>query len=219
MKSLRIRRSIVAVRRMAAAVFLLFAAAITLLAQGPGGAGAPGRINPKDETTDQVNREAKLRSAEVGAAADQRSQKQFAAAIEQTKQDFKRIQLLRNDIVDRLVTKEPLDYKLLATQAEEINKRANRLKLFLMKPETLAAKKDDEKKPAPPPVEYDEAAMKAALVKLCNTIHSFTGNPMFKTPGVVEAQQPVKAGGELLIIIELSESIKKNADRLAKASK
>jgi hypothetical protein len=35
----------------------------------------------------------------------------------------------------------------------------------------------------------------------------------------VDAQQPAKAGGDLLVIIELSENIKKNADRLAVASK
>jgi hypothetical protein len=220
MKNLSIRHFKEAACRLAAIICLLLMVAGVSLAQGPGGVGAPGRINPKDETTDQVNREARLRSAEVGAAAEKANQKQLALAIEQSKQDFKRIQLLRNDVVDRLVAKQPLDYKLLAAQAEEIDKRAIRLKSFLMKPAAAEEKKgEDEKKPEAPPVEYDEAGMKAALIKLCNTIHSFTGNPMFKNPEIVDAQQPAKAGGELLVIIELSENIKKNADRLAKASK
>ncbi|MDT5157462.1 MAG: hypothetical protein QOH51_1819 [Acidobacteriota bacterium] len=219
MKNLSIRRFKEAACRLASIIFLLLIVASASLAQAPGGVGAPGRVNPKDETNDQVNREAKLRSAEIGAATDMRNQKQLIAAIEQTKNDFKRIQLLRNDIVDRLVAKQPLDYKLLGTQAEEINKRANRLKSFLMKPAAEDLKKGEEKKAEVPQVEYDEAGMKAALVKLCNTIHSFTGNPMFKNPEVVDAQQPAKAGGDLLVIIELSENIKKNADRLAVASK
>jgi hypothetical protein len=42
---------------------------------------------------------------------------------------------------------------------------------------------------------------------------------MFKNPDVVAADQPVKAGGELLAIIELSDNVKHNAERLAKASK
>ena len=201
--------------RVTAAVLLLLAAASAASAQGrPPASAAPGRINPKDETQGRTNREAVLRSAEMGATAGQVNQKQLAAAIEQTKSDFKRIQLLRNELVDRLVAKQPLDYKLLAEQAGEINKRANRLKSFLMKPAEV------EKKGAEAaPVEYDEAGVRSALVKLCNTIYSFTGNPMFKNPEVVDAQQPAKAGGELLAIIEISENVRRSAERRAKASK
>jgi hypothetical protein len=205
-------------RRLAASALLLLAAAGAAHAQGPGGVGAPARVNPKDETNDQTNREARLRSAEIGAAADMRNQRQIAAAIEQTKDDFKRIQLVRNDLVDFLVSKRPFDYKQLAGQAEEVNKRANRLKSFLMKP-AAEVEKGEEKKPEAAPPEYDEAAMRSALVKLCNTIHSFTGNPMFKNPAVVDAAQPARAGGELLAIIELSENVKRNAERMSKASK
>jgi hypothetical protein len=219
MKNLSIHHCKEAAGRLAAIIFLLLIIAGTALAQAPGGAGAPGRVNPKDETNDQVNREARLRSAEVGAATEKANQKQLMIAIEQTKNDFKRIQLLRNDIVDRLVAKQPLDYKLLVTQSEEINKRANRLKSFLMKPTAEDLKKGEEKRPDATQVEYDEAGMKAALIRLCNTIHSFTGNPMFKNPEIVDAQQPARAGGDLVVIIELSENIKKNADRLAAAAK
>ena len=208
------------VRRACAAALLLLAASAVASAQGPpAGAGAPGRVNPKDETQGRTNREARLRSAELEAASVQVNQKQLAAAIEQTKNDFKRIQLVRNDLVDLLVSKQPFEYKQLAEQAEEINKRAHRLKSFLMKPPPEATQAAVEKKTEAAPPVYDEAGMRAALVKLCNTIHSFTGNPMFKNPDVVDATQPAKAGGELLTIIDLSESVKLNAERMAKASK
>lgn len=210
----------VAARRTAAVALLLLAAAAAASAQGPpAGAGAPGRINPKDETQGRTNREAALRGAEMGATATQLNQKQLAAAIEQTKNDFKRIQLVRNELVDLLVSKRPFEYKQLAEQAEEINKRAHRLKSFLMKPPPEATQPADGKKPESAPPALDEAGMRAALVKLCNTIHSFTGNPMFKNPDVIDAEQPAKAGGELLVIIDLSESVKLNAGRMAKASK
>jgi len=211
-----------AAARASSALLLLALAASAASAQGrPGDAAAPGRVNPKDSTQGQTNREARLRSAEIGATSGQVNQQQLAAAIEQTKNDFKRIQLLRNDLIDRLVSKQPLDYRQLNHQAEEINKRANRLKSFLMKQPESGEKKDEEgrkmdERPAP---EYDEAGMRSALVKLCNTIHSFTGNPMFKNPAVVDAQQPAKAGGDLLAIIELSENVRRNAERLAKGSK
>ena len=208
-------------RRACAAALLVLGAAAAAAAQGPPtGAGAPGRVNPKDETQGRTNREATLRSAEALASVAQVNEKQLAAAIEQTKNDFKRIQLVRNDLVDLLVSRRPFDYGQLAGQAGEINKRAERLKSFLMKPAAEGEKPDGGKRPegAAAPA-YDEPAMRAALVKLCNTIHSFTGNPMFKNPGVVAADQPARAGAELLTIIELSDAVRLNAERLAKAPK
>lgn len=209
-----------AARRTAAAVVLVLTASALASAQGPPpGAGAPGRVNPRDETQGRTNREATLRSAEAVATTGQLNQKQLAAAIEQTKNDFKRIQLVRNDLVDLLVSKKPFEYRQLAEQAGEINRRAHRLKSFLMRPPPEATQPPAGKKPEPATPEYDEAGMRAALVRLCNTIHSFTGNPMFKNPDVIDAAQPARAGAELLAIIDLSEGVRLNAERLAKSSK
>ena len=41
---------------------------------------------------------------------------------------------------------------------------------------------------------------------------------MFKDPGIVDAQKAAKAGGDLMNIIELSDDIRRNADRLGKSS-
>jgi hypothetical protein len=210
-----------AVRHACAAVFVLLAVAAAHGQGAPPGppgpdSGRPGVTNPKGDTDARTNREARLRSAEIGTSAGRMTPRQLAAAIEQTRNDFKRIQLVRNDLVDLLVSKKPFDYKQLAGQAEEINKRAHRLKSFLMKPPAEGDGLTGEKKAGGAAPVYDEAAMRGALVKLCNTIHSFTGNPMFKNPEVVEAQQPARAGGELLNIISLSESVKLNAERMSK---
>jgi hypothetical protein len=202
------------VRRLAASASLLLIGAGATMAQGaPGGAGAPAVIDPKGETHSQMNREAALRSAEIRSVGGRMDPRQLAAAIDQTKQDFKRIQLIRNDVVDYLVAKKPLDYKLVSEQAAEINKRANRLKSFLM-PSAPVEKKED----AAQQTEYDGEQIKGALVKLCNTIYSFTGNAMFKDPTTVDIQKAASAGGDLLAIIELSDNVKRSADRL-KASK
>lgn len=221
MKSFNIRNVRGAARRLfACGALLLAAAAGTAQAQAPPGATAPTRIDPKADTHARTNREARLRSAEMGAEADKINRQHLAAAIEQTKQDFKRIQLLRNELVDRLVSKRPLDYRQVAADAEEIHKRSGRLKTFMMKAAVADEKKDEggEKPEAHAPV-YDEPAMRSALVKLCNTIYSFTNNPMFKNPGVVNAEEPTKAGAELLAIIELSENVRRNAERLSRAAK
>jgi hypothetical protein len=199
-----------AVRRLAVIVSLLLIGAGAALAQGaPAGSGAPAIVNPKGDTDAQTNREAALRSAEIRGVGSRMNQRQLAAAIDQTKQDFKRIQLIRNDVVDYLVAKKPLDYKLLSEQAAEINKRANRLKSFLM-----PSAPEEKAKGAAQQTEYDGEQIKGALVKLCNTIYSFTGNPMFKDPGTVDLQKAASAGGDLLNIIELSDNVKRSADRL-----
>jgi hypothetical protein len=204
------------VRRLSAIVSLLLIGAGAALAQGaPGGAGAPAVIDPKGETHSQMNREAALRSAEIRSVGGRMDQRQLMAAIDQTKQDFKRIQIIRNDVVDYLVAKKPLDYKLVSEQAAEINKRANRLKTFLM---PSAPVEKEKEKDAVKQTVYDGEQIKGALVKLCNTIYNFTGNPMFKDPSTMDIQKAASAGGDLLTIIELSDNVKRSADRL-KASK
>ncbi|MDT7603269.1 MAG: hypothetical protein QOF61_1266 [Acidobacteriota bacterium] len=201
------------VRRLAAIISLLLLGAGAALAQAPGGAGAPAVIDPKGETHSQMNREAALRSAEIRSVGGRMDSRQLAAAIDQTKQDFKRIQLIRNDVIDYLVAKKPLDYKLVSEQAAEINKRANRLKTILMPSAPVEKEKDATKQ-----IDYDGEQLKGALVKLCNTIFSFTGNAMFKDPATVDLQKAASAGGDLLTIIELSDNVKRSAERL-KASK
>lgn len=201
------------VRRLAAIISLLLVGVGAALAQGaPGGAGAPAVIDPKGETHGQMNREAALRSAEIRGVG-RIDQRHLAAAIDQTKQDFKRIQIIRNDVVDYLVAKKPLDYKLISEQATEINKRANRLKSFMMPSAPTEKEKDAAK-----PTEYDGEQIKGALVKLCNAIYSFTVNPMFKDPGTVDLQKAASAGGDLIAIIELSDNVRRSAD-LLKGSK
>jgi hypothetical protein len=205
----------VAALRLAAAASIALFAAVAASAQGPPpGADAPGLRNPKGDTDAQTNREAKLRSAEVGATAEELNKQRLLAGIEQTKQDFKRIQLVRNDIVDDIVAKKPFDFKQMYERADEVNKRAVRLKSYLMPPTPEGEKKPEEKE-----VSYTEEELKGALVKLCNSIYSFTGNEMFKNPGTLDTQKSLKAGADLLNIIELSNNIKRSADKLGKSSK
>jgi hypothetical protein len=205
----------VAALRLTAAASIVLFAAVAACAQGPPpGADAPGLRNPKGDTDAQTNREAKLRSAEVGATAEELNKQRLLAGIEQTKQDFKRIQLVRNDMVDDIVAKKPFDFKQISERADEVNKRAVRLKSYLMPPTPEGEKRPEEKE-----VSYTEEELKGALVKLCNSIYSFTANEMFKNPGTLDTQKSLKAGADLLTIIELSNNIKRNADRLGKSSK
>lgn len=178
---------------------------------GPGLAGPPPGASPKERTQDIQNREFKLRSVERDAARAQVNQQRLQVAIELVKKDFKRIQIIRNKMVDDLVADKPLDYKLIAERAGEINERAHHLKTFLMPP--VDEEKEKEQKHE---IEYKHEELKGALVKLCNTIFNFTENPILKTPDVVDVQQSAKAGRDLLTIIELSGNIKRSTEKLGK---
>lgn len=176
---------------------------------GPGLAGPPPGATPKEQSQDRQSREFRLRNVEREAASAQINQQRLKAAIDIVKQDFKRIQVVRNEMVDDLVAQKPLDYKLTAERAGEINKRAQRLKSFLMQPVT-----EEQEKELKHEIEYRHDEMKDALVKLCNKIYKFTENPILKTPDVVDVEQSGKAGLDLLSIIELSGNIKRSVEKL-----
>ena len=192
----------------AAVVALLAATADKVLAQRPD--------NPdlKREQRQREVREANLRNTEATAAIERIDQKRVAAAIKQVKDDFKQIQIVRNEMVRNLLAEKPLDYKLIAGETGEIHKRADRLKTFLMPP--ITDKNKDHQKSQ---IEFKNDEMKDALVRLCNLIAEFIDNPVLKTPDKVDVEQSAKAGGDLLSIIELSGNIKRSAERLSKQTK
>src|SRR5688500_9708603 len=117
-----------------AAIIFTLGLATASFAQGgaPAGAGRPPIVSIKRGEHTRRASEAKLRSAEMGAEADAENQKHIHAAIKNMKQDFTRIQVLRNDIARNLVAHKPLDYTLLTEQTSEINKRAHRLNVYMM---------------------------------------------------------------------------------------
>ena len=195
------------------AISSLILMAGTVLAQQP----TPGTNVPdvRLEERERQNRELQLRNAGgLGAAVTGLNQQRLRASIDQVKQDFRRIQIIRNEMIDYLLANKPLDYKHVAEQSGEINKRTVRLKAFLMQP-TPDEKEKEQKNQA----ELNNDEIKGALIKLCNLIFSFTENPILKNPGTVDVQQSAKAGRDLLGIVEISSTIKKSAERLKQSSK
>ena len=202
--------------RLAASLFLsaFVAGTATARQMGPStGAPPPGTASPKREAIMQQGHEAMLRGAEL-LTRPREDQRGARAAAEQVKQDFKRIQVLRNNLARHLTSAGPLDYKTIADAAGELNKRANRLGTYLL---PQAAEGHGEKPRSQ--IELDGALMKAALVTLCQRVDSFTGNPVFKVLDVVDVEQAARAGGDLRGIIRLSARIKDDAERLNKTLK
>lgn len=153
-----------------------------------------------------------LRTVETKAAIEKIDERRLEADIEKVKEDFKRIQIVRNEMVRNLLAKKPFDYNLISTETEEIRRRAERLKKFLMPPVSEGDKEEVKNQ-----IEFDKAQIEEALVRLCNTIANFVDNPVLKTPGRVDVEESTRAGGDLLSIIELSNNIKRSAEKLSKA--
>jgi hypothetical protein len=206
------------VHLLAASVLLLLLMAGVALAQQPAGGPPPvPTIDPRAAQRDMSRREMLLRG--LGGDGEQTNDRQVQAAIDQIKQDFKRIQIIRNEMIDYLTVQKPFDYKLVAEHTAEIRKRAARLQsaLPLYHPEEEQAAQSQPQSPVR--VEYPDEQMKEGLVQLCNLIFKFTTNPIFKNPGAIDIQQSARASRDLKSIVDLSTNIRKSAERLSHAAK
>src|SRR4051794_22296447 len=107
---------------LAAISWLLVMANTSLALQGSRPGPPPGGPNMKDQMQRQEMRETMLRNTNLGGDPEKRDQKRIDAAIAQVQQDFKQLQVVRNQMVRNLVAHKPLDYKLITDEAAEINK-------------------------------------------------------------------------------------------------
>src|SRR2546421_1599116 len=180
----------------------------------PSGAGPPPNNNPNLQDRARKVDESRLRSAELDAGTEEKNQKLLQAAIANMKEDFTRIQVLRNDIARNLIARKPLDYKLVSEQTAEINKRASRLNVYMR-----ARAVENEKEDNSPELKTEERI--DALLRLCKLIDSFTENPALKNMATVDSKEIAKArenktnaDRDLLAIIKLSGSLQKKSENL-----
>lgn len=196
----------------ASAVLLVAAPALCAAQQGAPGTAPPGpRLDPEAaRIRDEQQREMQLRN--VGTGSGRTNESAVKAAAEQLNRDFKRIQVIRNEIAHAVKDEEVLDYKKISDQTWELRKRALRMQGY------LALRAADEKEQLAEP-EPDETQMKEALVRLCRRIDSFVANPRFASPGVVSVEGTANAGRDLQEIIMLSGGIRGTAERLGRKNK
>ena len=186
----------------------------TVRSQVPQGMGAPGNINPRaDDRAKQMSND-RMRTAELNAGAEKENQKHIEAAIAHMREDFTRIQVLRNEIAGSLVMGKPLNYSLVSEQTAEINKRASRLNVYMLA-------KAPESKEQNISAELKKEELVGALVRLCKLIDSFTENPALKNAATVDAkaidkarEDKARADKDLLMMIKLSENIHKTSEGL-----
>ena len=193
----------------AASAALLLATAVSGFAQQ----GVGPRTDPEAaRIRDEQQREMQLRSK--GTEAGRVDERPVKVAAEQLNQDFKRIQVIRNDVAHALKGGDVLDYKRISGQTAEVQKRALRMQSYL----ALRGPDDGGKENAGDAV-YDDVQIKGALVLLCKRIDSFVANPKFTSPGIVDVEGTARAGRDLREIISMSSLIRGSAERLGRKNK
>ena len=139
--------------------------------------------------------------------------KTLKALADQVEQDFGRILILHNEIVRAISGGKSLEYGFVSDATSEIRKRAIRLQA------TLVLQPAVREQVAEQQIALNDVQVKDALITLCKQIKSFVTNPVIENPGTVNGEQLNKARKDLQSVVELSSSIKRNAERLAKAPK
>lgn len=158
--------------------------------------GARGRSNEME----RVKRDAE----KPGRKAEKSSEDKFP----QIKEDFERIQIVNGEVLQAGAT----DYVRLSEAAEEVRKRATRLKSNLFPPESV------EKQKAEGSEEKDQPGLKSLLSALDAALARFVGSPIFQNTKVVNPQESVKARRDLDEVIKLSTQIVKESGKMKKPS-
>jgi hypothetical protein len=138
------------------------------------------------------------------------SGEQLKNLLSKMREDFRRLQVVNNSMMSAAAEQKTLDYKRVEEATDEINKCAKRLQVFLPMPDG-DDKKDDKKEN-----EFSAQQMKPALFRLDDLVMSFVKSPLFRN--LVDTESADKARRDLSGIIELSGAIRKNAEKLGKAS-
>lgn len=177
-----------------------------------------GRPTVLERRIDQIERQRQQheRDSLSKEGKPQRSvdRKQMQALAAQVTHDFERIQSVYNEIVRALSDdKRPMDYKFISEASAEVKKCASRLKSNLLLPEPEPDEKSHDKQ-----IGQDDKDVKASLVVLCKSIIAFVTNPLFESDGALDVELSLKANRDLIKIIEMSDQVKKIAEKIGKSS-
>ena len=164
--------------------------------------GDPAKIQMQDMN----RREIQLNNISPKGRPD--DPKRAQALMDQVSEDFQRILTRHNELVRAIAGNRSFDYQFIAEAMGEIRKRSTRLQssLKLEKPEAVS----DNRKTESLLVGMET---KDEMILLCKKIESFVNNPIIEKPGTVDAQALEKARTDLQSIVELSDVMKKQADK------
>jgi len=202
--------------RAPGATFLMLAAGLLLLLSTSWQATAqePGRNSREMSERELRNRQRNLRILDkVARASGTTPDQEKRLALVQIKKDFEGMQASDNVILTE-ISSGRMDMKLIGDALSEIKRQAARLRANMVLPE---ATKEERAKLSQ--LQPGSAELRKSLLNLDQLIAKFVANPVFRNTGVVDARGAVIAGLDLDSINTLSDSIKKEMERVSKNSR
>lgn len=172
-------------------------AQISPTATGPGLSGRDRDINQREAEMSTLERQ--------GKAGPKRDPQMILAEVNE---DFDRLRAIDEEMKTSLKSQNALDYKHIAESSAEVKKRATRLKTNLALPAPKDMKREKMQDPG--------VDLKPSLVMLESLINSFITNPIFSDSGGLDAKLAGKAKLDLESIIDLSDKVRKSAEKLSK---
>lgn len=142
-----------------------------------------------------------------------REEEEERLALAQIREDYVRIQLVSNELAEAVSKPGEPDLKLVVRSTSEIGKRAERLLSNLALPEMPA---DMERVKVP---EEGRAQLQPSLLMLRRLVDRFVRSPLFREVNVIDAQVSTRARRDLEGIIELSDRLKKECEKLDRGSR
>ena len=175
----------------------------TVCAQGinPRASGAIRRAERMQRQNENYERDKLERELKNGP--ERSSSRRNEADAVQVKQDFEKLQATYNRIVLAMASKTGVQREAVLEDVAEIKKAAVRLKVKLALPESEQV----EQKAAQTVL----LGLPDSLLKLRKHIYDFLTNPLFDSPNAYKVDEAKKASGDLERIIEVSETIGKQA--------
>jgi hypothetical protein len=219
MKSLSPKSAVKFVALVAAFAFIVLASAVSINAQRE---PRPGR--PRDPSVPAPNRASvptppsvREREFTLRRMENERNKiptpEQTKLALAQIAEDYERIQTINNKMMSAATSGQPLDYKGISDVTAEIRKRALRLKTNIGLP-----KPEEPEKSVKVETPETDAQFVNTLRMLDRALMSFVKSPIFKNPDLVDAKIVGKTTRDLENVIELSQTVSKNADKINKTA-
>ena len=194
---------------------LLLIAPVTCFAQKrpdtPGGVGTSARRDSiLAREADLEGREIRLRLlSEPGKTKTAQTVDDRKFIVNQIFEDFERVQVINREMIKATTNLDNNGYKQISSLADEMNKRAKRLKTNLNIPDMEHDKKEPE-----PQNEMDAAQLKASIQSLNTSVKNFVTSPVFTNPRVTTVGNLQNIRRDISNVIELSRTVKKAATKL-----
>jgi hypothetical protein len=193
---------------------IIFMSLLTPPSYAQGGRNTPSTQSvSKNAEQEMMNREWNL--THVPDTVNQQFRKQEVSLFRQISEDFRRIQIVNNQTMQAVFVNKSFDYKLIGSATDEIRKRAQRLRQNLALPKTPGT--DARQNNVGTQNSLDQEQLKVSLVTLDHSVMGFVMNPLFKLPNVLDTRLAETAGRDLDRIIQFSDVIRRNVEKLARA--